>query len=108
MIIWKSIANHCINHIQILNPSIGKFELSEDEFDAFVTNAEEEIEIDETQLESNTDFYRLLLKALIARNLYDNNAYFEVLWTSDKEINKALDVVNEKLVYESFWQVLEQ
>ncbi len=84
------------------------FNLSEDEFKIFIENAEKEIEIDENQLESNTDFYKLLLKAVIARNLFDYNTYFEILWPADKEINKALDVVNEELVYETFGQVLER
>lgn len=84
------------------------FNIDEDDFKALIENAEKEIEIDESQLDANTDFYKLLLKALIARNLFDNNNYFEILWSVDKEINKALDVVNEELVYETFGQVLER
>ena len=84
------------------------FTIDDETFNAFLEKAEGEIEIDQNQLETNTDFYKLLLKALVARSLYDNNSYFEVLWSADQEINKALDVINEELVYETFGQVLEQ
>jgi len=84
------------------------FSLSDKEFDEFLDAANEKLEINPAQLEPNKDFYRLLLKALIARNLYDNNAYFEVLWTSDHEINKALRVIREDLVYETFGELLNR
>lgn len=84
------------------------FEMSDTEFDEFMARAEEEFEVNQEELDPNVDFLKLQVKALMARNLYDNSDYFEVLWQADREINEALEVVNEDSIYETFGQVLEK
>lgn len=79
-----------------------KYSISDEEFDVFLSQAAEEIEIDSDQLYPNTTFIKTQVKALIARNLYDNAAYFEVMWPEDKEINKALEVLGKEMAYDSF------
>lgn len=76
------------------------FSISQDEFDEFLSKAKEKTEVNEEQLKPNIDYLKLQIKALIARNLYDTNDYFEVIWPDDREINKALEVLNENVVYE--------
>lgn len=78
------------------------FTISQQEFDEFITRAKEKTEVKEEQLKPNVDFMKLQLKALIARNLYDTNDYFEVLWPQDADIKKALETINEDLVYRSY------
>jgi len=85
-----------------------KFSVSDEEFDAFIAEADEKLEYEESQFTPNIDFYRILLKAMIARNIYETGSYFEVLWGEDHEIQKALEVVNKELAYETFGQVLEK
>jgi carboxyl-terminal processing protease len=86
---------------------INDFKLTDDEFDEFLSDAKaEEIEIDEELLNPNVDFIKLQIKALIARNLYESDSYYEVLWPEDREIRKALEVLKEDMVYETFGQLL--
>lgn len=84
------------------------WEMSDDEFTEFVNRAEKEFEVDQEQLDPNVDFLKLQIKALMARNLYESDDYFEVLWPDDREINEALKVINEDSIYETFGQVLEK
>lgn len=91
------------------------FNITDEEYQDFLARADiefekdkDKFEVDEEQLDANVVFFRLQLKAMIARNLFEASTYFEVLWTEDKEINKALEVVNEDLVYETFGQVINQ
>ncbi len=77
--------------------------LSDDDFDVFIAQAEEkEVLTEENRKELNESFVRLQLKALIARNLYDTEAYFEVLSLVDHEINKALEALNDQDVFNSY------
>ena len=78
------------------------FKVSDEEFDDFISRAKEKTEINQEQLEPNVDYLKLQLKALIARNLFNTNDYFEVLWPEDKDIKKALETINEDLVYRSY------
>ncbi|MCB2207483.1 MAG: S41 family peptidase [Bacteroidetes bacterium] len=79
------------------------FQLSSDDFDAFLKQGEEEeVLTEENKSNFNETFVKLQLKALIARNLYETGSYFEVLAPSDHEINKALELIHEETTYESF------
>ncbi len=78
------------------------FRITQEEFDDFISRAKEKIEVNEEQLDPNIDYLKLQLKALIARNLYDTNNYFEVLWPADSDIKKAMETINEDLVYRSY------
>ncbi len=72
------------------------FELPESDFEEFMAKAiEEKIELETEQFESNISFIKLQIKALLSRNLYETGSYFEVLSPWDREIKKALKVIEE-------------
>ncbi len=72
------------------------FEVSEEDFNEFLAKAKnEEINWEPEQLEFNTDYFKLQLKAMLARNLYEIGAYFEVLAPKDREISKALEAIRK-------------
>ena len=76
------------------------FNISDDEFSTFLSKAEdEEIEFTDEEIAPNSEFIRLQLKALIARNLYEVGDYFEVLAPLDPEVTKALEVINDGSLY---------
>ena len=55
---------------------------------------EEDIETDKEETEAAEKEIKLLLKGLIARDLWDMNEYFQVVNKEDKEINRAIEVLN--------------
>jgi len=64
-----------------------QFIISDDEFDTFTDRAiSEEIVFTEEEMLSNSNFVKIQLKALIARNLYEVDDYFEVISPVDPEI----------------------
>ena len=76
------------------------FQLSDDDFDDFLTKAkDEDIEFTEEDIAPNIIFLKAQLKALIARNLYESGDYFEVISQLDPEIIKAVEVINNDEVY---------
>jgi carboxyl-terminal processing protease len=76
------------------------FELEENDYANFTTKAKkEEVLTDENKGEMDESFVRLQIKALMARNLYDTGAYFEVLAPHDHEINKALEAINDEKIF---------
>ncbi len=113
-LIRKGVLNGFVNeylndHRKELNKKYKNFEqfnksffISQEEFDEFVTGAKDEIEVNDDDLTPNIDFFKLQIKAMIARNMYNTAAYFEVLWPEDREINKALEVMSEDMVYQHF------
>jgi len=54
-----------------------------------------DVTVEDSELNSNVDFIKLQLKALMARNLFETSDYFEVLFPMDKEIKTALEVIND-------------
>jgi len=77
-----------------------QFIISDDEFDTFTDRAiSEEIVFTEEEMLSNSNFVKIQLKALIARNLYEVDDYFEVISPVDPEIIKALEVINDNDIY---------
>lgn len=81
------------------------YAITDEEFEDFISKAKEkEIEMSDDELNPNIDFLKLQLKAMIARNLYNTAAYFEVLWPEDRDIIKALEVMSEEMVYQNFGQ----
>jgi carboxyl-terminal processing protease len=86
---------------------ISDFKISDKDFEEFLKDAEKDVEIDHEKLEPNIVYVKLQIKALMARNLYDTKAYYQVLWQEDKEINRALEVLEEEMVYSTFGQLLK-
>lgn len=73
-----------------------KFKLSEDDFEAFINQAEkEDIDLKTDDFYNNVDFIKLQLKALIARNIFETGTYFEIISSMDHEIIKAMEVIND-------------
>ncbi len=107
--IRKGIVNRFVNEYldenrkSLLNEYIdfksfnAKFAITEKDFEKFLSMAEEEeIEVKSEDLDHNIDFVKLQLKALIARNIFEPGDYFEVISGMDHEIEKALEVMNDK------------
>lgn len=83
-----------------------KFELSEDEFEEFINQAEkEDIDLKTDEFYNNIEFIKLQLKALIARNIFETGTYFEIISSMDHEIIKAMEVISDE---EMFNKVLIQ
>lgn len=83
------------------------FFISDDDFNEFISRAKDKITINEKQLNPNIDYFKEQIKALIARNLFNTSEYFEVLWPDDEEISKALDVINDDMVYNHFGKTIK-
>lgn len=83
-----------------------KFELSKDEFEEFINQAEkEDIDLKTDEFYNNIVFIKLQLKALIARNIFETGTYFEIISSMDHEIIKAMEVISDE---EMFNKVLIQ
>jgi carboxyl-terminal processing protease len=88
-----------------VNAFKNKFEVTDKMFDEMLALAEEKkVTVNEEELNPNKEFYKLQLKALIGRNLFDQNAYFYILSPMDIEINKALEVIKDN---NSFDEILK-
>ncbi|MBU8893438.1 MAG: S41 family peptidase [Bacteroidales bacterium] len=55
--------------------------------------AENEIEAKEDEVEKSGEHFRLIIKALIARDLWDMSEYFEIVNVRDKGFNKAVEIM---------------
>jgi len=79
---------------------IAKFEISSSLFDTLLKDAKKAgVKIDTAALQRNKNFIKLQMKALIARDLFNQNVYFEVMATMDHGIQKALDVMQNDAVF---------
>lgn len=77
-----------------------KFELSEDEFEDFINQAEkEDIDLKTDEFYNNIEFIKLQLKALIARNIFETGSYFEIISSMDHEIIKAMEVISDEEMF---------
>ena len=85
-----------------LNKSYPDFEKYQSEFtisEQILNNLykyakEEGLESTEEEIKTSEEEIKMLLKALIARDLWDMNEYFQVVNKQDKEINRAIEVLN--------------
>ncbi len=70
------------------------FRIGDKEMALFTKYAQEKLDkFDDSELEPNLQFIQLQMKALLARNLYDQNAYYETIVTMDDAIQKAIEVM---------------
>ncbi|MDA3930849.1 MAG: S41 family peptidase, partial [Prolixibacteraceae bacterium] len=58
-----------------------------------------EIERDPEAIEFISDFAKLQLKAFIARDLWKSSEYYEIINSNNKEIIKALEILNDQTKY---------
>ena len=85
-----------------LNKSYPDFERYQSEFkiseqilkDLYQNAKEEGLESTEEEIKTSEEEIKILLKALIARDLWNMNEYFQVVNKQDKEINRAIEVLN--------------
>ncbi len=76
------------------------FEVDTVIMDAFKTlAAQEKVEWNEEQYQRSKKYIKLQIKALIARNVWEMQQYYEVTLTEDPTIRKALDVIGNDKVY---------
>ena len=61
--------------------------------------AQEKVEWDEEQYLRSEKYIKLQIKALIARNVWDMQQYYEVTLTEDPTVRKALDVIGNERAY---------
>ncbi len=79
---------------------IENFEISPSLFKTFLLDAKKaKVKIDSVALQRNRGFIMLQIKALIARDLFNQNTYFEVMAPSDHGIQKALDMMQNDTVF---------
>jgi carboxyl-terminal processing protease len=84
----------------VIKSYIAKFAISPALFDVFLADAKKaKVKIDTIALQRNKPFFKLQMKALIARDLYNENAYFEIMAPMDHSIQKALDVMQNNAVF---------
>jgi len=85
-------------------PTFGKFnsdfKIDDDIMNEFIKlGTKEGVELKEDQYKLSDVFMRYQLKALIARNIWDLNNYFEVLTDVDDTLQRALDLIKKKNMY---------
>lgn len=73
-----------------------KFEIDNDFLSGILALADKEkIKFDEKQYNQSLPLIKTQLKALIARDLWDMNEFFQVMNTANKSVQQALKVLNE-------------
>ncbi len=77
-----------------------KFEVTDEMVEAFKTlAAKEKVEWNEEQYQRSKKYILLQIKALIARNIWEMQQYYEVTLTEDPTIRKALEVIGNEKTY---------
>ena len=73
-----------------------------DEFVAFA--ATKEVPRNDKDLAASGTQIKTVLKALIARNLYNLNAYFQVISSTDDDLNRAIEVIKNDALFRKLSQ----
>jgi carboxyl-terminal processing protease len=78
-----------------------RFEFSNDEIRSFIKKGEEAgVKYNEGQYRTSETEILLVLKALVASNIWQTNEYFRILNENDPVIDKALKVISDKENYD--------
>ena len=78
------------------------FQFSEEEINAFIAKGESEgIKYNEEQFNISKEEILLVLKGLVATNMWETNEYFQIINKNDKVIEMALNVISDKTRYNS-------
>lgn len=78
------------------------FEFEEDDIKAFIAKGESEgIKYNEDQFNISKEEILLVLKGLVATNMWETNEYYQVINKNDKVIETALNVISDKNRYNS-------
>jgi carboxyl-terminal processing protease len=76
------------------------FNVTDSMIESFKKLAEEKgVEWNEDQYQRSESMIKLQIKALIARNEWDMEKYYQVVLKEDKVINKAIDILNDSHEY---------
>ena len=76
------------------------FQISDDMIEDFkAVAASEKVEWDEEQYRRSEKYIKLQIKALIARNVWEMQQYYEVTLTEDPVIQKALEILGNEKTY---------
>jgi carboxyl-terminal processing protease len=59
------------------------------------------IKFDESQYEKSKKLIRLQLKALVARDIFDMNAYYEIINEDNAALKEALRIIDDKKLYDN-------
>jgi carboxyl-terminal processing protease len=79
-----------------------KFEFTPDDIKSFIEKGESAgVRFNEEQFNKSKDELLLILKGLIASNMWQTNEYFQIVNKNDKVIDKALKVITDKNSYNS-------
>ena len=79
------------------------FTVSDTMYQKLAAAADKEgIKPEEENPEVSENLLKQQIKALIARDLYDNSTYFEIMNTDDKAIVRALKVLSDDKLYEKY------
>lgn len=102
-VVIKTTTKFIENHRKELQSKYKKFDTFNDKFeisDEMLANmrtlaAQEKIKFDEKQYQKSLPLIKTQLKALIARDLWDMNEYFQIMNTTNNSVIQALKVLNE-------------
>ena len=76
------------------------FQISDDMMNAFKAMAEKEkVNWNEEEYQRSEKYIKLQIKALIARNVWEMQQYYEVTLTEDPVVDKALEIITNDKVY---------
>ena len=82
----------------------GRFKFGRNNFEikSFIAKGEVEgVKYDEDQFNISKEEILLILKALIATNIWQTSEYFQIINENDKVIEKALRVISDRKGYNS-------
>jgi len=79
-----------------------KFELSSDDIKSFIAKGEAEgVHFNEDQFNKSKNEILLILKGLVATNMWKTSEYFQIVNENDRVIDKALNLISDKKAYNS-------
>ncbi|MBN2614338.1 MAG: S41 family peptidase [Bacteroidales bacterium] len=84
-----------------LNQYIKNYKVTEADFKVFLQDAKKvSVAVVPEELDPNINFIKLQIKALIARDLFNQNAYYEIVSSSDRTVNRALQIMKSNKLFE--------
>jgi carboxyl-terminal processing protease len=76
------------------------FQFDQEDIKSFIAKGEKEgVKYNDEQYNKSKDEILLVLKGLVATNIWKTNEYFEIINQNDKVIDKALKVISDKKSY---------
>lgn len=77
-----------------------QFEFSEDDIQSFIRKGEDEgIKFEQSQFDVSKKEILLVLKGLVATNIWQTNEYFQIINENDKVIENALKIISDNNTY---------